>query len=105
MLAMGALSMFRALRAPAAEFDRAKQRVVAGATLGFGVWFVGFMVVGGEFLAMWQSETWNGQDSAFRFYMSLLAVLIFVNQRDSDPASPAPRLRRFGRSTMFVGRG
>ncbi len=31
---------------------------------------------------MWQSKTWNGQQAAFRFYMTLLAVLIFVNQRD-----------------------
>ena len=81
---MGALSMFRAMRAPAAEFDRAKQRVVAGPTLGFGVSFVGFMVVGGEWFAMWQSQTWNGQDAAFKFYVTILAVLIFVNQPDRD---------------------
>jgi predicted small integral membrane protein len=28
---------------------------------------------------MWHSQ-WNGQDAAFRFYMSILGVLIFVNQ-------------------------
>lgn len=86
LLAIGALTMLRAVRAPAAAFNRAKGWMVAGATLGFGVWFFGFMVVGGEFFAMWQSKTWNGQEAAFRFYMSLLAVLIFVNQRDSDAA-------------------
>jgi predicted small integral membrane protein len=40
------------------------------------VWFFGFMVVGGEWFSMWQSPTWNGQEAAFRFYMTILAVLI-----------------------------
>ena len=44
------------------------------------------MVVGGEWFAMWQSKTWNGQEAAFRFYMTLLAVLIFVNQTDGELA-------------------
>ena len=43
------------------------------------------MAVGGEWFLMWQSETWNGQQAAFRFYMSILAVLIFVMQPDPDP--------------------
>jgi predicted small integral membrane protein len=60
----------------------AKQFVAIGVGLGFLLWFGGFMVVGGEWFAMWQSKTWNGQEAAFRFYMTLLAVLIFVNQRD-----------------------
>jgi predicted small integral membrane protein len=33
---------------------------------------------------MWQSKTWNGQDAAFKFYMAILGVLIFVNQPDVD---------------------
>src|SRR5687768_10932582 len=84
LLALGALAMLLALRAPAARFNRAKAWVVAGAAVGFGVWFFGFMVVGGEYFAMWQSTTWNGQQAAFRFYMAFLGVLIFVNQPDVD---------------------
>jgi predicted small integral membrane protein len=46
------------------------------------------MVVAGEWFDMWQSKTWNGQDAAFRFYISVLAVLILLNQPDPDlPAS------------------
>jgi predicted small integral membrane protein len=86
LLAVATFSMLMALRAPAASFQRAKTWMVAGATMGFMVWFFGFMVVGGEYFAMWQSKTWNGQEAAFRFYMTLLAVLIFVNQRDEDLA-------------------
>lgn len=86
LLAVATFSMLMALRAPAASFQRAKTWMVAGATMGFMVWFFGFMVVGGEYFAMWQSKSWNGQEAAFRFYMTLLAVLIFVNQRDEDLA-------------------
>jgi predicted small integral membrane protein len=54
--------------------------------MGFLVWFLGFMVIGGEWFAMWQSDTWNGQDAAFKFYMTILAVLIFVKLPDQDLA-------------------
>jgi predicted small integral membrane protein len=33
---------------------------------------------------MWQSKTWNGQEAAFKFYMTMLAVLIFIMQPDRD---------------------
>ena len=84
LLLAATIAMLLALRAPPAGFQRAKVWLVAGATLGFGVWFFGFMVVGGEFFAMWQSKIWNGQEAAFRFYMTLLGVLLFVNQPDSE---------------------
>jgi len=86
LLAIGAAFMTVRLRSLAAVFQRAKTWVVAGATAGFGVWFFGFMVVGGEYFAMWQSQTWNGQEAAFRFYMAVLGVMIFVNQPDPDLA-------------------
>jgi len=47
-------------------------------------WFFGFIVVGGEWFLMWQSDAWNAQDAAFRFYMTILGVLIFVNQPDRE---------------------
>lgn len=84
LLGIGAAAMFLALRAPAAGFHRAKAWMVAGATVGFLLWFFGFMVVGGEYFAMWQSKDWSGQAAAFRFYVSLLAVLIFVMQPDAE---------------------
>jgi hypothetical protein len=70
--------------APGAVFNQAKTLVVAASTLAFLVWYFGFMVVAGEWFAMWQSQTWNGQDAAFRFYMAVLGVLIFVALPDGD---------------------
>ncbi len=77
---IAAVSMLRALSGPAALFERAKAFVHLGAAIGFLVWFTGFMVVGGEWFTMWQSQLWNGQEAAFRFFLTLLAVLIYVNQ-------------------------
>ena len=74
----GTVRMLRALRAPAERFEAAKSWSILGATAGFGVWFVGFMLVGGEWFQMWQSPQWNGQEAAFRFYMPLMAGLIFI---------------------------
>jgi predicted small integral membrane protein len=82
VLAVAAVVLGRRLRSDAAAFNRAKRFVSLGAGLGFLVWFFGFMVVGG----VWQSAMWNGQEAAFRFYMTILVVLIFVNQPDSDLA-------------------
>lgn len=80
----GAFALWRTRRAPATLFARAKRWVHAAAATGFLVWFLGFEVIGGEYFAMWQSPHWNGQEAAFRFYMTMLAVLIFVNQADCE---------------------
>ena len=74
----GALRMWQARYASAAEFQRAKVLAIAGSTLAFLLWFFVFMVIAGEWFAMWQSKTWNAQQAAFRLYMTVLAVLIFV---------------------------
>ncbi|MBV9251725.1 MAG: DUF2165 domain-containing protein, partial [Acetobacteraceae bacterium] len=51
--AIAALQLTRSLRCDAACFNQAKRFVFVGAGLGFLVWFFGFMVVGGEWFAMW----------------------------------------------------
>ena len=83
-LTAAAVSFARHLRSASARFNHAKRFVLIGATLGFGLWFFGFMVIGGEWFSMWQSPLWNGQEPAFRFYMTILAVLIFVALPDGD---------------------
>lgn len=88
LLLNGAASMFAARNASGTDFDAAKKFMILGATLGFLVWFLGFMVVGGEWFLMWQSSSWNGQDAAFKFYMTILAVLIFVVQPERDHYTP-----------------
>ena len=81
-----AASLLTHARGPAARFQRAKTLGVVGAGVGFAIWFLGFMVIGGEWFAMWQSSQWNGQEGAFHFYMTSMAVLIFLMQPDSEIA-------------------
>jgi predicted small integral membrane protein len=87
----GAIRLFQVRYAPGAAFDQAKSLVVGAALLAFLLWFFGFMVVAGEWFAMWQSQTWNFQQDAFRFAVIVLAVLIFVNQPDGDVAVAKPK--------------
>ncbi|HEY6603667.1 MAG TPA: DUF2165 domain-containing protein [Xanthobacteraceae bacterium] len=76
---IGAAALARRLRADAGAFNRAKSFAVAGLTLGFLLWQVGFMSIG-----MWQSQQWNGVPSAFRFLITIMAVLIFVAMPDQE---------------------
>jgi predicted small integral membrane protein len=81
---IGAVALARRLRADAKTFNRAKKFALAGLTLGFLLWQVGFMSIGGEWFGMWQSQQWNGVASAFRFAMIIVAVLIFVVLPDEE---------------------
>ena len=84
---LGAWRMFSAREADARAFEAAKGCAIAGLTLGFLLYFLGFLVVGGEWFKMWQSQTWNAQAAAFRFAACFALVLIFVALRDEDAAS------------------
>ena len=77
VLAIAAWRLWSA-RGDAGRFAAAKGMVALGAALAFLIWFVGFLVVAGEWFAMWQSATWNGQESAFRFVACFLLVTVFV---------------------------
>lgn len=72
------LAMARTLNASKVAFQRAKATMAIGVMLAYALWFVGFMAIGGEWFVMWQSSVWNGQESAFRFYMTVLAVAVYV---------------------------
>ena len=84
LLLGGAVRLLQVRREPGAVFDGAKSLTVMGLLVAFLVWFFGFMVIAGEWFAMWQSQTWNGQEAAFYFYMTALAILIFVVLPDRD---------------------
>lgn len=80
----GAWRLLRQARSTGAAFNRAKGVAIAGLTLGFLVWQVGFMSVGGEWFGMWMSEQWNGVPDAYRFFSTIALVLIYLVHRDSD---------------------
>jgi predicted small integral membrane protein len=84
LLALGAVVLLGRLTAPGKTFNQAKLWAVAGLTVGFCLWFFGFVAIGGEYFAMWQSKLWNGQDASFRIAGAMLAALIFVSLPDGE---------------------
>ncbi len=80
----GAMRLLKAIDDDGAAFNRAKTTATYGLTLAFIFWFVGFMVVAGEWFTMWQSADWNGQQPAFRFIGCVGFVLVYLNLTDSD---------------------
>jgi predicted small integral membrane protein len=76
----GAVVLFGALGLPAPAFHEMKTIAFAGLALGFAVWFGGFMVVGGQWFASWQSKEWNGREAAFMFYTPIALVFLILAQ-------------------------
>ena len=81
---LGVIALSRALRSDAGTFRRAKSFAALGLVLGILLWQVGFMSIGGEWFAMWQSQQWNGVPSAFRIVIVIMTILIFVAMPDEE---------------------
>jgi predicted small integral membrane protein len=88
----GVFRLVRRVRDDAARFNRSKDLIVVALTLGFLLYQLGFVTIGGEWFGMWMSQQWNGVPSAFRFVVTIIAVLIFVLLPDSELAH-ADRVR------------
>jgi predicted small integral membrane protein len=84
LCALGALGLARALRAEGKVFNRAKGLATSGLVLAGLLWFLAFLVVGGEWFAMWQSPTFNGQPTAFSMFLVNGIVLILLLLPDPD---------------------
>jgi predicted small integral membrane protein len=80
----GAVRMAAKVRAPAAEFNRAKGVGIAALTLSLLMWLVAFLSVGAEWFLMWQSKRWNGQEAAGRMFNVLGLLLIYVAMTDRE---------------------
>ena len=61
---IGGIKLFLRRDVDAATFNRAKSWGYGAYGVGFLIWFIGFIVIGSEWFAMWQSSTWNGKDTA-----------------------------------------
>ena len=76
----GSYRMARHLKSSSTAFHEEKKWGLIGLLVGISLWFFGFQVIGGEWFAMWQSQTWNGLDSAFRLTtyigIALLALML-----------------------------
>jgi predicted small integral membrane protein len=81
---LGVYKLSKALRAPEAAFHAAKRIPVIALTLSMLMWLVAFLSVGGEWFLMWQSQTWNGQEAAFRMFVVVGVVFLLIVQPDRE---------------------
>ena len=75
----GGWDLFRARRAPAEAFHAAKSAGVMAAALALLTWLGIFMVWGGAFFQMWQTEVGTGSlEGAFMYAAISALVMLFV---------------------------
>ncbi|MFG2722154.1 DUF2165 domain-containing protein [Streptomyces sp. NPDC048416] len=59
--------------------DRARRLSTVGLLMVLVLFGAGFIAVGGEWFAMWQSKSWNGLDAAARNFTMAGLVLVLVH--------------------------
>ncbi|MXM68155.1 DUF2165 family protein [Streptomyces sp. HUCO-GS316] len=71
---------------------RARRMSTYGLLMLMLLFGAGFIAIGGEWFAMWQSEDWNGLDAAMRVFLLSGVVLLVVNAplTQPDPTQPDP---------------
>ena len=84
VLWLGVARLLRAATADRAGFARARGPAVIGLTMGLLLYALGFLVVGGEWFAMWQSHTWNGQATAGIFVLFIGVTLLHLCGPEPD---------------------
>jgi predicted small integral membrane protein len=87
LLWWGVVRLTRALHLSDGAFHLAKRVAIAALTLSMLMWLVAFLDVGAEWLLMWQSHTWNGQEAAFRMFavVGLVLLILMQPEREGQP--------------------
>jgi len=52
--------------------------------IGFTLYFVGFLIIAGEWFAMWQSSEWNAQKPAGLFASLLILMMLLINAAEQE---------------------
>ncbi|MDE3202233.1 MAG: DUF2165 domain-containing protein [Acidobacteriota bacterium] len=84
LLWMGVAQLYRARATAPPSFNSAKRTAVIALTLSLMMWLVAFLSVGAEWFLMWQSHTWNGQEAAFRMFVVVGIVLLFLVRPETE---------------------
>lgn len=74
---MSGIKMFRSLHTRPTTFAHTKRFGLIALMLGLLLWFVGFICIGSEWFAMWQSEIWNGKDTAMNI-VQILGIFLVI---------------------------
>ncbi len=79
----GAFQLFKSRRS-VEIFRQKKALAIYGLSAGITLWFGGFITIGGEWFAMWQSKTWNTTQDAFRIAAMFGIFLIYLTTAPDD---------------------
>lgn len=91
LCAIGAVQLILVVRDPL-RFRARRELASLGLIVGMLLFGVGFLAIGGEWFAMWQSKQWNGQDTATRFFLVIATVQLILQQDEAGyPASGGDR--------------
>ncbi len=82
LTAIGGLKMFLNIKNNMLHFNNAKYFAIIGLTLGVILWFLFFIIIGGEWFVMWQSAKWNGLMPARFMLIINLILIIYVSKND-----------------------
>ena len=75
----GCFKLLLNMNANDTQFNRSKMFAFIGLFFGFILYMVGFIIIGSEWLCMWQSSTWNAQSTAGLFVSLIMFVMIFLS--------------------------
>jgi predicted small integral membrane protein len=78
----GAGRLLLGVRASGDIYHAGKTVALWGLAATLALYLVGFLVIGGEWFAMWQSAQWNGQNAAFRMVTCSGLVTLILLHRD-----------------------
>jgi len=88
----GAYKMLAARKTAADIFNAGKDVALWGLGIALALYLVGFMVIGAEWFAMWQSQRWDGRQPAFRILMCIGVIILIVLQQDKMPPRSAKQI-------------
>jgi len=81
---IGTIRMWRHVKGTASSFNGAKAFGFWAYAMAVCIWFIGFIVVGSEWFAMWQSDTWNGKQTAMDIVEVMIGFAILLALKDGE---------------------
>lgn len=84
LLWVGVGRLWCARRGAAAAWNSARGPALLGLTAGMLLYGLGFLVIAGEWFAMWQSRQWNGQANAAIFLTFIGIALLHLSAAEAE---------------------
>jgi predicted small integral membrane protein len=83
VIAGAVVRLTRSVRDPH-RFGREIATAVVGLTMVLFLFGGGFLTIGSEWFLMWQSKTWNGNESALRYFLIAGVTLLIISSERAD---------------------